>query len=89
MIKVKVGQTIRAYHFKPMAGRDDCYVEGVVEQVNCTEQYFNAYKITVTKDYFGGVVRENEKGSRVGKIVFVPHRVDFMEFAGRVINLSE
>jgi hypothetical protein len=89
MIKVKVGQTIRAYDFKPMAGRDDCYVEGIVEQVNNTEQYFNAYKITVTKDYFGGIVKKGEKGSRVGKIVFVPHRVDFMEYAGRVINLSE
>ena len=88
MIKVNVGQTIRAYDFKPMVGRDDCYVEGVVEEVNNTEQYYNAYKITVTKDYFGGVVKKDEKGSRVGLTVFVPHRVDFMEFAGRVINLS-
>ena len=88
MIKVNVGDVIRAYDFKPMAGREDCFVEGIVEQVNNTEQYFNAYKITVTKDYFGENVPKGAKGSRVGKIVFVPHKVDFMEYAGRVINLS-
>jgi hypothetical protein len=88
MIKVTVGDVIRSYDFKPMAGREDCFVEGVVEQVNCTEQYFNAYKITVTKDFFGENVPKGKKGSRVGQVVFVPHKVDFMEYAGRVINLS-
>ena len=84
----KVGDVIRAYDFKPMAGREDCFVEGVVEQVKNTEQYFNAYKITCTKDVFGGVIQKKSKNSRVGKIVFVPHEVSFMEYTGRVINLS-
>lgn len=79
-----VGDVIRAYDFKPMAGREDCFVEGVVEQANNNEMGFTAYKITVTKDVFGG-----EKGNRVGKIVFVPHEVSFMEYAGRVLNLSK
>jgi hypothetical protein len=88
MIDVKVGDTIRAYDFKPMAGRNDCYVEGIVEQVKNTEQYFNAYKIVCTKDVFDGKSRKGVRSSRIAKTVFVPHEVSFMEYAGRVINLS-
>ena len=83
MIKVNVGDTIRSYDFKPMVGREDCFVEGIVERVT-TEQGYKAYKITVTKDSWS----DAEDKGRVGKIVFVPVEVSFMEFAGRVINLS-
>ena len=89
MLKVKVGDVIRGYDFKPMVGRNDCYVEGVVEVVNDNTNYYQAYKITCTKDVFDGEVQPKGKGSRVGQIVFVPWRVDFMEFQGRVMNLSE
>lgn len=88
--QVKKGNTIRGYDFKPMVGRNDCYVEGVVEDSNNTEMGYQAYKIVVTKDVFDGAVQpEGVKGSRVGQTVFVPWRVSFMEFQGRVINLSE
>ena len=89
MIKVNVGDVIRSYDFKPMVGREDCFVEGVVES-ECTEigtrtdQGYTAYKITVTKDSWSDAT---DKG-RVGKIVYVPVQVSFMEYAGRVINLS-
>ncbi len=85
--QVNRGDVIRGYDFKPMAGREDSFVEGVVEVVNCTEPGYQAYKITVTKDVFGGEVQKG-KHSRVGEIVFVPWRVSFMEYPGRVINLS-
>jgi hypothetical protein len=88
-MKVKVGDIIRGYDFKPMAGRGDCYVEGVVEVVNCTEPYFQAYKITCTKDVFSGEDISSDKTSRFGRTVFIPWRVDFMEYQGRVMNLSE
>lgn len=88
MIDVKVGDYIRAYDFKPMVGREECFVEGIVEQVKNTEQGYFAYKITATKDVFGGEIQKKGKHSRVGKIVFVPHEVSFMEYAGRVINLT-
>lgn len=88
MMNVNVGDVIRAYDFKPMVGREDCFVEGVVEQVKNTEQGYIAYKITATKDVFGGETQPKGKHSRVGRIVFVPHEVSFMEYAGRVINLS-
>lgn len=87
MLQVQLGDKIRAYDFKPMDGRGDSFVEGVVEVVRDTSQYFIAYKITVTKDVFGGEQQVGEY-SRVGETVFVPYRVDFMEYQGRVMNLS-
>jgi hypothetical protein len=80
---VKTGDVIRSYDFKPMVGREDTFVEGVVER-ETNEQGYDAYKITVTKDSWSDAT---DKG-RVGKIVYVPKRVSFSEFAGRVINLS-
>lgn len=84
----KVGQTIRSYDFKPMVGREDCYVEGVVEVVNDNTMGYRAFKITATKDVWSGESQPKGKHSRVGKIVFVPHEVDFMEYDARIINLS-
>lgn len=82
-MKVSTGDTIRSYDFKPMVGRDDCFVEGVVEKIT-NEQGYRAYKITVTKDSWS----DSECKGRVGKTVFVPVEVAFMDYAGRVINLS-
>ena len=85
----KVGQTIRAYDFKPMAGRSDCFVEGTVLAIDNSQGY-KAFKIRVTKDVF-----DNKEytafgyGSRVTKEVFVPMEVSFMEYDARIINLSE
>lgn len=86
-MKVQVGDVIRGYDFKPMVGREDCYCEGIVEAVNDTSNYFQAYRITCTKDVWGGESITG-KGSRVGQTVFIPWRVDFMEYQGRVMNLS-
>jgi hypothetical protein len=33
----KVGDTIRAYDFKPCAGRDDAFIEGIVIDANNNE----------------------------------------------------
>ena len=93
-LSVKEGDVIRAYDFKPMVGRSDCFVEGEVLERGNTEHGYQAYKIRVTRDVFDGrefnelAYKEIEK-HRVGDIVFVPWRVSFMEYPGRVINLSE
>lgn len=84
-----VGDIIRAYDFKPCAGRDDAFIEGVVENANCNEPGFNCYKVTVTADKFVKFETKPNKKNRVGKIMFVPHQTSFMEFDFRVINLSE
>ena len=78
------GDTIRAYDFKPMVGREDCYIEGVVLDSGDTSQGYQAYKIRVTRDSWSDAT---DKG-RVGLEVFVPWRVSFNEYQGRVINLS-
>lgn len=89
-MEVQVKDTIRAYDFKPMLNREDCLVEGEVIELNAVaECRYNAYKIRVTRDVFDGKeFTERRNGCRVGEIVFVPWRVSFMEFQGRVINLS-
>ena len=84
-----VGDIIRAYDFKPMYGRSDCFVEGKVEQSACTEPGYLCYKITVINDFFDGKFRRGVRSSRVGKTVFVPHQVDFMEYDARIMNLSK
>ena len=78
------GDTIRAYDFKPMVGREDCYIEGVVLDSGDRSQGYQAYKIRVTRDSWSDAT---DKG-RVGLEVFVPWRVSFNEYQGRVINLS-
>jgi hypothetical protein len=84
----KIGDTIRAYDFKPCAGRDDAFIEGIVEKANCNESGFNSYKITVTVDKFKKYETKASPRNRVGQIAFVPHQTSFMEFDFRVINLS-
>jgi hypothetical protein len=77
-----VGDIIRAYDFKPMTGREDCFVEGVVTKVD--NKGYDCFVIKVTKDSWSDAA---DKG-RVGKEVFVPFEVSFMEFDARVMNLS-
>jgi hypothetical protein len=86
----KVGDVIRAYDFAPMAGRDDAYIEGVVENANCNELGFSSFKVTVIADKFiGGVKTKKSKNNRIGQIMFVPHQTGFFDFDFRVINLSK
>ena len=78
------GDVIRAYDFKPMVGREDCFIEGVVLDSGDRSQGYQAYKIRVTRDSWSDAT---DKG-RVGIEMFVPWRVSFNEYQGRVINLS-
>jgi hypothetical protein len=79
----KVGQTIRAYDFKPMLGREDCFVEGVVTKID--NKGYDCYVIKVTKDSWSDATDPG----RVGANVFVPFEVSFQEFDARVMNLSQ
>jgi len=83
-MQVQEKDIIRAYDFKPMVGREDCFVEGEVLDRCDTTQGFQAYKIRVTRDSWS----DSEDKGRVGIEIFVPWRVSFNEFQGRVINLS-
>lgn len=83
----QVGQVIRAYDFKPMAGREDCYVEGIVTKID--NRGYDCFVITVTKDVFGGQAEPKGEHSRVGHEILVPFEVSFMEYDARIMNLSE
>jgi hypothetical protein len=83
-LTVVQGDTIRAYDFKPMVGREDCFIEGEVVDAHSVEQGYQAYKIRVTRDSWS----DSEDKGRVGIEMFVPWRVSFNEFQGRIINLS-
>jgi len=85
----KVGDIIRAYDFRPMAGRDDAFIEGVVIDDNNNEQGFKAFKVKVTADKFLKYETKATKNNRIGLDIFVPHETGFMEFDFRVINLSK
>ena len=85
----KPGDVIRAYDFKPMAGREDCYVEGKVLELTNTNGYL-AFEIITTRDVWSGErLQEGDRGSRVGTLTYVPVEVSFMEYDARIINLSE
>ena len=81
--KFEVRDVIRSYDFKPMVGREDCFVEGEILDIN-NEQGYKAYKIMVMKDSWS----DAEDAGRVGKIVYCPVAVLFNDYPGRVINLS-
>lgn len=83
----KVGDVIRAYDFKPMVGRSDCFVEGKVIAIT-SEAGYKAFKIECMSDFFDGKFRKGVRSSRVGKNVYVPMEVSFMEYDARIINLS-
>ena len=53
MIKAEIGDFIRSYDFKPMKGRNDCFVEGTVLDIT-NEAGFKAFKIEVEVDGWDG-----------------------------------
>jgi hypothetical protein len=83
---IKINDVIRSYDFKPMYGRPDCFVEGRVIELTAACGY-DAIKIEVLVDQFGED-RYVEAGGRVGEIVIVPVETSFMDYPGRVINLT-
>ena len=84
------GDTIRAYDFKPMKGRKDCFIEGTVLAVDEAGVGFKSYKIEVEVDAFeGNPVKTKKKTNRVGQVAYVPYEVSFMEYNSRILNLSE
>lgn len=86
------GDTIRAYDFKPMLGRSDCFVEGkVLDPHAVISSGVQAYKIRITRDVFDGKefteAGYKSLGNRVGEIVYVPWFTT-RDYQGRIINLS-
>ena len=80
-----VGERVRSYDFR---GRTDCYVEGVVQRLDVAgaDRGYAALIVAVDVDVFAGKVHAN--GGRVGDAAYVPMEVAFLDYGGRVVNLS-
>ena len=83
----KVGDTIKAYDFKPPAASvdphdgDHYYLIGVIEEIDVMRQGAICYRVRVTEDLAAPL------GDRV--IVFVPYEVFLLEWNGRVTLIEE
>lgn len=81
----QIGDTIRAYDFKPHPDRPDRFVEGRVIAKGRVHLGHDVYTIVVTRD---GDMDENSPRSafhsRLGQEVYVPFEVSLLEWAGRV-----
>ena len=85
MTLASVGDVIRAYDFKPMVGRGDCYMEGKVVSKGLTKAGFDGFTIEMSKVVFSG----EERDVIAGDVGYVPFEVMFMEYDGRILNLSK
>lgn len=76
-----LGQKIRAYDFKPVEGRGDCYVEGRITSVDTSDnpRGYNYYAIVCSADILGGVPTIH----RIGQTICVPMQTS-MDWDDRV-----
>ena len=81
----EVGDTIKAYDFKPMSDRPDRYVAGKVIGKGTTAAPYRAFTIIVDDD--SGDMTPGPD-NRVGCEVFVPFETAFAEFEGRVAKIE-
>tara|TARA_R110001606_G_scaffold369578_1_gene525696 strand:- start:1 stop:264 length:264 start_codon:yes stop_codon:yes gene_type:complete len=87
MTNFNVLTSIRAYDFKPMADRPDCYIEGIVVETGMIkhptfgDDMFEGYTILIT-----GSSRANDP--RIGDQGYVPFEMDFMDFDGRITEAA-
>jgi hypothetical protein len=83
----KVGDTIKAYDFKPPSTSssefdgDHYYLIGVIEEIDVMRQGAICYKVRVTADLAAPL------GDRI--IVFVPYEVFLLEWNERVTLVEE
>lgn len=81
----EVGDVIRAYDFKPMVGREDSFVEGTVVAKGFNNYcLYECYEIVTTKQ-----VTMGKKQKTIGRTFYIPFEVSFMEYDGRIMNLSK
>ena len=77
--EANIGDTVRSWDFKPMEGRGDCYVEGIV-----FKKEDGLYHIAVQNRMFNG----EEVGAQSGEMVTTAFETLFMEWAGRITKLE-
>ena len=86
---------VQYYVVKPRVGREDGFVEGVVQGL-IGDFEFKSFKIRITKHAFAGKefteMGYTDLGNRVGQTMYVPmelvYNTDFPDYDSRIINLS-
>lgn len=87
MTSFKTDTIIRAYDFKPMSDRPDCYIEGCVISSGMIKHptlgidMYEGYTILIT-----GASDANDP--RIGDTGYVPFEIDFMDFDGRITEVK-
>jgi len=72
-----IGKSVKAFDFKPMEGREDCYLIGTAKRFS-KELGWWAIVVEVT----GGDHYYASKS--IGNTVFIPLEIDFGDFEGRI-----
>jgi hypothetical protein len=83
----KTGQFIKAYDFRPMPDRGECYVEGEIMSVNYPNDADGHYVIVCTKDVFDGVEQIGENSRRSCPVI-VPIRLVIGDYDARVTEVK-
>ena len=77
--KANIGDTVRSWDFKPMEGRGDCYVEGIV-----IKKEAGLYHIAVQNRVFDG----KQEAAEAGEMVQTAFQTFFLEWEDRITKLE-
>lgn len=86
-IQFAVGDKVRSYDFQPMECRGDCYMEGIVTEVDTK---YGCLKFTTTKCVFDGTDISDDEGI-LGRPVqtALPGNLFFGEWEGRLTVIEK
>lgn len=84
----KIGDVIKAFDFKPMEGRDNYFLTGIVTaKGNMYREVEDGLKVFIGKGYTVKVIGGDAESVEMGRKnieMYVPYEVDFMEYDDRV-----
>jgi hypothetical protein len=86
VMKIEVGDLIKAFDFEPYPDRPDCYVVGIVREIGWIRNEYIGYTIDCVYDTMPKAANVSEVVSRVGREVFVPVQTLF-DYDGRVTKV--
>ena len=80
----QVGDTIKAFNFRPMLDRPDSYIVGkVVRKGKIFHPTFNSYMY----DGYEVEIQEGSTSGQLGETAYVPFEMSIMEFDDRVTRI--
>jgi hypothetical protein len=81
----KAGDLIRSHDFPPRPERGDCFVEGIVKNVDDER---GLIEFAAERDVWMGQDVSADEHSRVGMDVFTPQQLILGEWDGRLVKLE-